>query len=1283
MPAPNDEYAPIISEYYTILDSWIAQMPLPDWKSEWFLSRKLKSGIFQSLIMYPFQVGTVKKEILAEKSSYILKLLDYSKKQIPLYVNDKSKQVMEEYKKERCSKEFCIRLTKPKSYIRAREGNKNFPRISEDWTDLVCSSSPWVKNIQGNATSFVISYTELLERICLLAAETEKNRLADEFPEVKDLITSSDFFSDLFFALSLGFDATPQKMRQRYASDAAEHLSALMVRCIEHTEKLVKIITRKYAQGELAKALGEISDNQSFSAIVNTAFNLQHNELKNMFRTAESDLFEKKASSICSEEMWFFYLQYFARVQNKSDSPPTKKTFFIDTETEEEFCTLMAEKLAQHKMTVETKNQKDSDKKENILNYYLKEINTAAILLYMGIYLHFRRGETQLFVKDDELKISSGGDYIAPVNLPLSISDLREFIGKHNPCLLCGGSGSGKSTYLKKITTLPKKDSQAFLLVENIPLRFLVSDDTPQLDSIEPTLETSLIWQKVRQYIHQKNPSDGEKILKEAESNLISHKKGVAPILLLLDGYNEILGIQNEMAVERLQADIKWLASKSNIRIIMTYRTERALRETELLQSMDWFLYSVNAKGKVFRIQYDKTKMMELLKGTQIFNRGVPKRLTELLENRPMYLLAAKKLDNLSQPTQYALLDIIYNQRCRAGLDSPLIRDGKKSRWMALYYVVLPELAYRMVASGNQILERHELHSEIRKILAGHNEIIQDCEDIGSLYWWNIPETCDEIDGYPFKGDVNERDIEWIERSLLGSDKIMDKEENGAIGFFHEDIRNYLAAKHIAQRFQLYVKCPKLRCCYALPIRWERIPKEMRPLVYEALAAAFNIPLKSTEKTDAIQILQELVFPFTSMPTRLEFMLPGDWMRLKLASQIQEYEKQDRSEVMSAFVASVKPLADSCHPDYDYWSLHEKAREILSWTLCRLSQFERQDGKHPVPEKAFQYTELAVKLASDISTTVGEPSQKKIAKHYLAKTFLYQAQYLWTHCAEDLWPAADADFRRGCTILKECADGDSKNVGFNLSNNLLGLWKYSPAPYLQQKPVFLEEIGDIDYSAAFFYFFKSLAFAPAKSANRAYAATKCTAMLLEQQVYLSSMLTFTSLEELWVQLCDNQGHIMTAETAGHGILPLEAPELRVNVQLIGLLLKEAERFAVDERSYYKGLYLLYCAEQIKLQAIDWDKIQEEFEGDQKNLLKDKLCLAFIEANNCLSQGHKRKAKTAWKGAKKAFLEDAQKEFQEIPPHDTGSLDAGHRIHNKAAYNNLLHMLSSQIEKMML
>ncbi len=1274
MPKPKDDFAPIINAYYDILDMWLAQIPLPSWKTDLFQNKRLQASVFQSFIMYPFQVGESEVYFNSKDQFYSTKIINYSQKQISLYKEELDKEVYEVYAQERCLEKFLFCLKNPKANIRAREGNKRYPRIPKRWTDLIVSAAPWERSASPKIVSLVAPYVELLERICLQASEAEKNDLDDKFFNTKQ-ICSSAYFSDLMLALSLGYAASPSVARQHYVTCAAEHLAALLMRCAGYAEKLVEMITQKYSEGELADPLGKISGNRPFPAIVTTAYNLLRAELQCGFRTADSNLFNKKAHTVCSEKMWYLYQQYFSKPEPASAQKVS--TFFIDTKLEREFCTLMSEKLDHYPLAV------GDGKPKSVLECYFEQMYQAALLLYLGIYLHFKSGNTQLVVKNDDLAILSAGNYIAPIGLPLTTSSLRSFVSKYSPCLLCGGSGSGKSTYLKKIMELQKKGTTTFSLVAYIPLRFLVSEKTPQLDSIEPTLETSLIWQKVRQYILQKNPSAGQKILAKAEANLVNTKEGVAPILLLLDGYNEILSIQNEMALERLQADIKWLTTKSNIRIIITYRTEQIIREGEIRRSMNWLFSPGQAHKNVFYLTYDKAKMMELLKGTWVLTHGVPKRFMELLENRPMYLLAAKELEHLTPATQYALLDNIYNQRCQAGLDSPLIRDGMRPHWMALYYVILPELAYHMVASGNQILERHELHAEIRKILTGHNESIKGCEDFGSLYWWNIRETCDEIGSYPFHGSISERDIAWIERALLGSDKIIDKEETGAIGFFHEDIRNYLAAKHIAHRFRLYCKCSKLQCCYDLPIRWERIPREMRSLVYEALAEEFDISLHDTGKAEAIQILQELVFPSAKMPARPESMLPGDWMRLKLASQMQEYEKQDCAEVMRTFADGVRQLADSCVLDQDHHFLPEKAREILSWMFCRLSQFERLDGKHPVPDKAFQYTELAVKLASDIPTVVGESSIKKITQHYLAKTVLYQAQYLWTQCPEQDWSKADSAFRRGCSMLKACADGDRINPGLNLSNNLLGLWKYAPAPYLQQKPVFREEIGDIDYSAAFFYFLRSLAFSPAKSANRAYAATKCAAMLLEQQVYLSSMLTFTSLEELWVQLCDNQGHIMTAETAGHGILPLEAPELRVNVQLIGLLLKEAERFAVDERSYYKGLYLLYCAEQIKLQAIDWDKIQEEFEGDQKNLLKDKLCLAFIEANNCLSQGHKRKAKTAWKGAKKAFLEDAQKEFQEIPPHDTGSLDAGHRIHNKVAYNNLLHMLSSQIEKMML
>lgn len=1281
MPAPKDKYAPIISEYYNMLDLWLTQMPLPTWKSTWFQGKALQASVFQSIIMYPFKVGKITKDYTPNGKPYIHEPLEYSQKKIPLYVNDKTKQIDEKYIQERYAMNFEDWLKKAKTSIQARVGNKRHPRIPEDWIDLISLATPWEKSAQDKTAYLVIPYTELLEWICLQAAEKEKYELAEEFYDIKEVILSSDYFSDLLLALSQDFSGTPKDVREYYISRAAKYLSRLLMICAEHAKKLVEIITQQYTKSILHDSLSMAGDHRSFPEILNAAYTLQRSWMNNNFATADSVMFGQKASKSCPEYIWYLYQQYF--VESGGDTPATDNIFFVDTNVEKQFCRLMAEKLAQKHAPSEDKIQSATAYTGNVLEYYFEQINKAAILLYMGIYLHFRDGNTQLFARDEELDISPDKHYILPLDLPHTMKSLRRFSSMYSPCLLCGGSGSGKSTYLKKIVELHNKAPQSFLLAVNIPLRFLVSDSTPQSDSIEPTLETSLIWQKVRQYILQRNSVEGEKILEQAESNLINHKIGVAPILLLLDGYNEILSIQNEMALERLRKDIKWLSSKSNIRIIITYRTEQMISKAEIRRSMNWLLPSESDQEKVFYITYDKAKMMELLKGNWVLTHGVPKRFVDLVENRPMYLLAAKELENLSQATQYVLLDRIYNQRCQAGLDSPLVRDGKKSRWMALYYLILPELAYRMVASGNQILERHELHGEIRKILTGHNTPIDGCEDIGSLYWWNIPDTCAEIDSYPFKGNVNEQEIAWIERALLGSDKIIDKDENGAIGFFHEDIRNYLASKHITQRFRLYVKCSRLQCCYDLPIRWERIPKEMRPLVYEALACAFGVRLKDTEKTDAIQILQELVFLSTDMPARIVFMLPGDWMRLKLASQIQEYEKKDRSEVMSTFAAIVKPLVDTCRPDDDYWSLHEKAREILSWTLCRLSQFERQDGKHPVPEKAFQYTELAVKLASDISATAGEPSQKKIAKHYLAKTLLYQAQYLWTQCPESLWPEADSAFRRGCGLLKECADGDSKNAGVNLSNNLLGLWKYSPAPYLQKKSVFQEEIGDIDYAGAFWYFLRSIAFAPSKSANRAYAAMKCAAMLLEQQVFLPPSLSFATLEEFWVQSCNTPQNIMTSEAAGHGILPLDAQDLRANVQFAGLLLKEAERFATDERSYYKGLYLLYCAKQDKPQNDTFDKAQEEFEGDQRNLLKDKLCLAFIEASGDLIHRKKRKAEAAWNDARNAFCGDIQKEFMEISPQDTGSLDAGHRIHNQVAYNNLLQILSSQIEKMML
>ena len=74
----------------------------------------------------------------------------------------------------------------------------------------------------------------------------------------------------------------------------------------------------------------------------------------------------------------------------------------------------------------------------------------------------------------------------------------------------------------------------------------------------------------------------------------------------------------------------------------------------------------------------------------------------------------------------------------------------------------------------------------------------------------------------------------------------------------------------------------------------------------------------------------------------------------------------------------------------------------------------------------------------------------------------------------------------------------------------------------------------------------------------------------------------------------NPGIVMKADTAGHGILSLRAPELEGNIRAAGFLLKETEQFVTEEHSYYKGLYLLYCACRRSVPDISRQEMKKEF-----------------------------------------------------------------------------------------
>lgn len=1255
----NANQASIFITYMDIMKEWLSTME--SWADKWLKleGSELKVGPFQSIMLYPFHSGTFEGDTTDSANLLSRKTAEFAENIIPLYGTDGEFYTVSNYAQKRSTSEFLNNMRAAKGAIRNRDG------IPASYLTAIRFGIPWEEDYEENVRLFIDAYIDVLERICLHdTIETIRKEAAkpeSKKPDFYDIIIHADYFSDILFGMGRAYEAAPNADRAELIACAAEATEDLMVEVIERLQPLVQKIMIAYTE-DIPPKLAEIISSKKLKIknALETSYTIQYNLMLKKMACISRKFAGGNTENTIFADVNFLYRQHLSekgkewKPEEKNDSkqPFSPEKIEIDFNMEQKYCTAMG----------------CAFKNSNLFRYYYETLCKAALLLYFGVYLHFSGGNNTIYADLTGSAIEPDKDYYIPMGLPLSIESLQKFTNTHHSCLLCGGGGSGKSTYLEKLVALDAKGSKAFSLVAYIPLRYLVSERTEQDYGIKPGLESSLIWQKAKEMTEQKNHADRKKNILRIEKNLNKCESGLAPVLLLLDGYNEILSIQNDAAIMRLQNDIRWLSTQKNVRIIMTYRAEDKLLDSEMNTFSGWFFTSPEQSEDIFYLTYDSEKMMESTQNIGSLN-NVTDRLLTLLKTRPMYLNALKYLDDIGHATQYSLLDSIYKQRCSAAVSSPMARDGHRSRWLALYTIILPELAYRMVVDGTQVIDRCKLHQELRDILASYRA------DLGNYYWWQGDETRHEAASYPFKHTDCETDVDWIERALLSSDRILEHGDRLTISFFHEDIRNYLAARHIAQRFGIYVQYEKALCCYQVPIRWEKLPKGMITMVYEALAHISALAWNQKEESIAVQLINQIILPECRNYILPEFLTPGNLMRFMLASQIQEYEQHDRKQITEIFASHARPLAKYClEPEQDLMELPQEARAVLGRVLYRMSGIERLDLTKPVPEDSFSYAQLAVRISADIYPASRDVSVWKTAQHYLAKALLAQAQYLWTRCDDSYWTEADQYFLQGYALLKICAEEDSTyGSGLNLSLNLLGLWHYSPSPLLQRRPVFRENIGGVNYAQAFLNFFNSVKFAPPKSANRPYAAMKCVAMLLEQQVYLPDTLKVSTLNELAAYLRRNPDSIMAPESGDYGALALSAPELSGNLLAARLLLEETVCFSNEAHSYYRGLYHLYCEARRKNNpSILLLKAGREFRLEKKNRLKDELCIAFIKA---IKSGSAEE----WHNAACSFSLSAKAELESISPDDLGEIDAGHRCNNQCAYQNLLRMLSLEFE----
>lgn len=883
--------------------------------------------------------------------------------------------------------------------------------------------------------------------------------------------------------------------------------------------------------------------------------------------------------------------------------------------------------------------------------YYTVLCKTA---LYLLLWLHNYFSEGYVNLEADEKESSS--DYIVPVNLPATLESFQKQYHLEHAVLLCGGGGSGKSTYLQRLAQQFVPGNSVYTYVQCFSLKELITEETSCLEQTEFTEEVSLFWQDIRQ-----------KILSEEYASLIQKfrsKKQGEHFLFLLDGYNEILNLNNRDGLLRLQDEIEWLLQNPNVQILLTVRAEN--QKPEEVKKAFWWYQFEGRECCCVAIDYGNTLeecLPKPLKGKS--------KIKSLIHNKPMYLQILVKMKKFTDIREYIILHHLYNSQCdlRKKYGNAAIRNC----WNILYTMILPEIAYRMLVNGMLLCKEYWLEQQIKEILQRNSDedipkILMSLDlDNEILYTHGI---------YPFEN--NSKDVRWILDAIVNCDVLLYKSFGNSFSFFHEDIQKYLAARHIEQRLQLYRQYPEKKICYSFPIQWETLDKQTVKFTYQAIAAHADF----TSEEYSEQFFQQNIFPqfpYACGNLLIEDLTPGILMQIKIAAQLEEYDKEHRDIIQPLFRKQSKFWTEGCSRLKDsIQSIDPVGREALCRLLFCASQMQRLSEDHPVPETAYLYAEMAYLFAKELPQGIEGVSLQKIAKHYLAKAMLYQAQYLWKHCPEQQ-QEAEYQFREGYQLLRKCAQADETGIGLNLSCNLLALWKSAPAPFLRAQPVFRELVGDLNPIEGFLYFFQSIMFAPKKSALRPYAARKCLSMLLEQQVLIRQTCpAIKRLEELPVVWDKKEiSYLYTPEK----VVPLSYKDLKRTLQIAGLLEKEIQSYTYDTIFFYSGLLKLYYSELEQVKKTNRDILyRKSAEHDFNKVprgdihyLKAHLCLDYLEYFYSGSYDLRQ-----WEKCVREYERVIRENEQPFDKRTAGKIDQTHESYNLLSYRRFLDILECQI-----
>lgn len=656
-----------------------------------------------------------------------------------------------------------------------------------------------------------------------------------------------------------------------------------------------------------------------------------------------------------------------------------------------------------------------------------------------------------------------------------------ECFENNNRILIAGPGGQGKTTFLNRIIDFARRKtpketaSKPFYkyVLPVVSLPYIVKDIEERINSLDEESETNFILENVSDY--------DRNIIENHIKNLSETESQELPILVLLDGYNEIFLSSNSIAIKVLVDEIKRISKEwINAHILITCRTDT---HTDILNQYPGLLgYTVcNLSG------VDEDEYSTFLEK----NPNLPASIRSLAKI-PMYFKTLSGSKSIPK-TKYDLLSQIYTS---------LIDQGNKHtkesglKYYA-FYILAPYLAQKISTSSNNFFDERDIANAIYELSE---------PDLDVLLQTSLKLTDDSnvftLENFKI---INK---DRLLRFFINAGTVVKVPGKESYKFFHDDIRDYLIA------FSM------LRSIYAHMLCLENEDISSLSFIQTSMNVSYDVSNLFKEKVGLLgnveEAMKKLYYPLIENKFDIDKCSDISVLYANTAFLISDYLQVKYSEIKEVLHEILLPVSenfisilelDSIVGNNQISFFTPKNKDICCKALCNVLSKEAEYYRR---EERFEDAVRVIEAAEKID------NKNELVVNQKAKILLCYFQHLVNKYGTSTFSKdyeLEAFFPFGVSTRNSLYYEGERLLNlnfttnyFNLSTNLLSLQYSAPCPYMVGL-----NLMSLDFVDAFNCAYKTIVARPDYLRREIdYTVRQAVSLLLKGYVKLAEGITYRS-----------------------------------------------------------------------------------------------------------------------------------------------------------------------------